>query len=130
MKQRACPSCGSILTDPFRCNDCEWISKNRPQIVSSGCLRCASKDVYKRIPDGWLCYNHVAKQHRSFVHNMLDFKLANRNSTHKEAWLHAMQFVPKGYRYDEQYFDEHSSPARSYMTTEREVELLAKLGAA
>ena len=127
MKQRACPSCGSILTNPFRCNDCEWTSKNRPITISNSCMVCSSKDVYKRMPDGWLCYNHVAKQHRSFVHNMLDFKLANRDLSIREAWLYAMQFAPKATRFDEKYFDEHSKPVRGYMTAEREAELLARL---
>ena len=62
-------------------------------VIPKQCMNCGSKEVYKRSPGGsWLCYDHTAKQHRDFTHNMLDYILEHSEADHKEAWEYAMNY--------------------------------------
>ena len=104
-----CPN-DHTLTNSNRCDypGCGWVAgkKSEPAIAELMCMKCRSTDVYIRIGLNWLCYNHTAKQHRSFVHNMFDYKHENRQASDKECWLYAMQFEKEDRRFDEKYYDE------------------------
>lgn len=103
-----CPDCKITLINPQRCDnpDCGWEKYPEKKPVVLKCERCGSKEVYKKNHDIWLCYEHTARQHRDFVHNMNDYLVEHKNATNKEAWLSAMQF--EKYKLDESYFDTHS----------------------
>ena len=98
-----CPDCERPLKRNAISCVCGWQEKFSKPAYKPKCLKCGSEDIYKPVGLNWLCYEHTAKQHRSFPHNLFDYKLANPKCTMQEAWLHAMQF--EKYKYSEEYYD-------------------------
>ena len=121
--KKNCPQCGLALRTPEACAECGWLNKNFlvPKMV---CQRCGSANVYCCAGNMWLCYEHTAKQHRSFGHNMLDYLLENKSALPKEAWLYAMQYEKN--KLDEKYYDERTQKKRG-MSVFEEAALLAKV---
>lgn len=104
-KNKTCPECDALLTDPKACSLCGWHEHEKPVTRQAfTCAKCGSADIYKHVvyddidDKGHktktvklsLCYEHTHPRHRNVVHNIADHYERHQDLDAAREWAHSL----------------------------------------